>query len=96
MIMENETEIGEELEEFFERTCITKFGFEKLEPAEFLRMKKKSPLGTYKIKSVELGYFIDSHDQVIIGFVQKGNPIDNQAVTRILAERTRKFSNQKL
>jgi len=94
--MDNETEIREEIEEFFEKTCISEFGFERLEPAEFLRLKKKTPLGTYKIKSVELGYFIDPHDQVTIGFLQKGNPQDNHAITQILSGRAKKRSNHKL
>jgi len=29
--MDNETEIKAEIEEFFEKTCITEFGFERLE-----------------------------------------------------------------
>jgi len=94
--MDNETEIREEIEEFFEKTCITEFAFERLEPAEFLRMKKKTPLGTYKIKSVELGYFIDPRDRVIIGFSRKGTLKDTQAIAQILSASAQNLSNLKL
>jgi hypothetical protein len=81
-----EDEIREEIEDFLEKTCITAFIFERADPVELIRLKKKTPIGTWEIKSVELGYFINKEDQVVIGILKKGTPGDYQCITRILTE----------
>ena len=83
--MISEDEITEEIADFLEKTCITEFIFERAEPAELLRIKKKTPMGTYEIKSVELGYFINKDDEVVIGILKQGIPEDQQMIARILA-----------
>jgi hypothetical protein len=42
-------------------------------------------MGTYEIKSVELGYFINKDDEVVIGILKQGILEDQQMIARILA-----------
>ena len=71
--MSMEDEIKEQIEEFFETTCISDYTFKQVDPNVLLKMKKKTPIGRYQIKSVELVYFIDPEDHVIIGILSEGN-----------------------
>jgi len=82
--MISEDEIREEITDFLERTCISEFIFEQAHPAELLKIKKKTPIGTWKIKSAELGYFINENDQVIVCILKKGTPEEHPFITRIL------------
>lgn len=87
--MSLENEIKEQIEEFFERTCITDYIFKKDEQTNILRTKKKTPMGTWTINSVELGYFIDSNDQVVISILTNKEDEIHIIVEHILKARAK-------
>ncbi|NVM52507.1 MAG: hypothetical protein HWN66_02305 [Candidatus Helarchaeota archaeon] len=87
--MQTEEKIREKIEEFFERTCIYEYLFKKGEPSEIEQIKKKTPIGTWKIESVELGYFINSEDQVVVGILDMKDDEIYPIVARILTERAK-------
>ncbi|MHA1650235.1 MAG: hypothetical protein ACTSYB_08575, partial [Candidatus Helarchaeota archaeon] len=62
--MTREEEIQEELDDFFENTCIKDFVLNQKDPQSLLRVEKKTPIGIWSIKSVEIGYFIDMDDKI--------------------------------
>ncbi len=88
--MENEAEIQQEIEEFLERTCITKYIFKKFTDSELFKLPKKTPVGTYTIKSVDLIYFIDNADNVIIGIINAEKDETYKAVAQFLTENAEK------
>ena len=87
--MTDKDEIQEKIEEFFERTCITEYIFKKKSGSEALRMKKKTPVGNWIIDSVELGYFIDADDRVIVSILTMKKDEIHQLVSQILTERAK-------
>ncbi|MHA1264582.1 MAG: hypothetical protein ACTSRS_05025 [Candidatus Helarchaeota archaeon] len=88
--MNDEKELNELIEEFFDRTCITKYIFEKNTNDRILRMSKKTPVGNWTIKSVEIGYFINMNDDVVITILSKGMDSIHQKVERILLNRAQR------
>ena len=87
--MTDKDEIQEKIEEFFERTCITEFIFKKSNSSDVLKMKKKTPVGNWIIDPVELGYFIDENDRVVVGILTSGKDEVHQVVSQILTERAK-------
>ncbi len=87
--MTNREEIQEKIEDFFERTCITEYIFKTGSRSETLQMKKKTPVGNWIIDSVELGYFIDADDRVIISILTREKDDIHQLVSQILTERAK-------
>ncbi|MHA1129254.1 MAG: hypothetical protein ACTSQI_16205 [Candidatus Helarchaeota archaeon] len=86
-----ETEIQEEIENFFNQTCITEYIFNQSSPAELDRMQKKTPVGTWVIKSIEIGYFIDLDDRVIVGLLNSMNDPISKVVAKFLAAQAQKI-----
>jgi len=84
-----ESEIKKELEDFFEQTCINNYTFRRDDASSILQMKKKTPIGTWQIRSLELGYFIDPNDQIIIGILNKGSEKDYQIISNLLEKGTK-------
>ncbi len=87
--MEFEQHITDKIDEFFERTCITKYIFKKGKPTEILQMKKKTPIGTWNIESVELIYFINEDDHVIISILSDKDDGAHRYISRILENRAK-------
>ena len=87
--MNLETELREEIENFFQQTCINEYFFKQIDPNKLIRMKKKTPVGTWNIKSTEIAYFIDHNDHVIIGVLNSENDESFELVVKILAERAK-------
>lgn len=83
-------EIEKNLEEFFEKTCISEYFFIKGNPAKILQVKKKTPVGTWTIESVELGYFINVDDQVVLGILTEKKDAIHQIISEILEKGAKK------
>ena len=92
--MSQESEIKELLEEFFERTCITDYVFRQGQDFDITRIKKKTPVGTWTVQSIELGYFIDLNDQVNICILQEGEPQVQKIIIQILKDNAKKVEDQ--